>query len=107
MTDPFDVLLSQALAPPARAADQAFLARAQAAIAEAERFRRWRRRALRRVGSEALLLTGLAGAGLTLAQVPAIGEVLSGVPLAAPAVAGMLLLGWLALGQPRSGRAIT
>ena len=101
--DPFDALLAGTLAPPARSADGLFVARAQAAIAEAERFRRWRRRAMRQVGSEALMLCGLAGAALTLAQVPLARDVLAGVPLAAPSLVGALLLAWLALGrQPGS-----
>ena len=104
--DPFNALLSDALTPPVRLPDRTFVARAQAAIAEAERFRRWRRRALRQIGSEALALTGLAGAAITLAQIPAIGEVLSGAPLAVPAAAGILLLAWLALGKPRGARAL-
>ena len=104
--DPFDALLSDALAPPVRLPDQTFVARAHTAISEAERFRRWRRRALRQIASEALVLTGLAGAAITLAQIPAVGEVLGGAPLAIPAAAGLLLVAWLALGQPRGTRAL-
>jgi hypothetical protein len=102
----FDALLSDILAPPSGAADSAFAVRAQAAVAEAERFRRWRRRALRQVASEARMLAGLAGAAITIVQVPLIGEMLSGVPLAAPALIGALLLTWLALGQTRGGPAL-
>ncbi len=101
--DPFDALLGNALAPPVRPADGMFVARVQAAIAEAERFRRWRRRALRKVGSEALILLGLAGAAFTLARIPVAQQLLDSVPLAAPALGGLLLLGWLALALPRSG----
>ena len=104
--DPFDALLSDALAPPVRLPDQTFVARAHTAIAEAERFRRWRRRALRQIASEALVLTGLAGAAITLAEIPAVGEVLGGAPLAIPAATGLLLIAWLALGQPRGARAL-
>ena len=101
--DPFDALLGNALAPRARPADGLFVARVQAAVAEAERFRRWRRRALRQVGSEALILFGLAGAAFTLARIPIAQQLLAEAPFAAPALGGLLLLGWLALALPRSG----
>lgn len=101
--DPFDALLGEALAPPARSADGLFVARVQAAVAEAERFRRWRRRALRQVGSEALVLFGLAGAAFTLARIPLAQQLLAGAPFAAPALGGLLVIGWLALALPRPG----
>ena len=99
--DPFDTLLAEALAPPPGPADRLFVARAQAAIAEAERFRRWRRRALSQLGSEALVLFGLAGAALTLAQIPMAREVLTSVPFAAPSAASAVLLAWLLLARQR------
>jgi hypothetical protein len=104
--DTFDALLSAALVPPLRPADRMFVARVQAAVFSAERARRWRRRALQQIGSEALVLLALAGAGITLAQVPAIGGTLAGVPFAAPAAVGALFLGWLALAQQRGASAL-
>ena len=101
--DPLDALLGNALGPPTRRADRLFVARVQAAVAEAERFRRWRRRALRQVGSEALTLVGLAGAAFTLARIPVAQQLLAGVPFATPTLGALLLLGWLALAMPRSG----
>lgn len=102
--DEFDALLAGALAPPRRAPDPAFVARVDAAVAEAERFRAWRRRALRRLGSEALVLLALAGAAATLARAPAMAEAMTGAPLALPAALGAVLLGWLAL-SPQRGPA--
>ena len=93
----FDALLNEALAPPARTPDRLFTARVQAAVAETERFRRWRRRALHRIGSEAMILGALAGAAVTLAQGPLPRALLAQVPLAAPAALGALLLLWFAL----------
>jgi hypothetical protein len=104
--DPFDALLSNALSPPDRAVDQAFVNRTQTAISEAERFRRWRRLALRKIGSETLFLAGLSGAAITCAQIPGIGEVLGDAPLGVPAIVGMVLLAWLALGQQRGARTL-
>jgi len=98
--DPFDAFLADALAPPVRTPDTGFAARVGVAIAEAERFRAWRRRALRRLGSEALILFGLAGAAMTLARAPGIERMLE-VPFAAPAAAGLVLVLWLALSPPR------
>ena len=100
--DEFDALLANALGPPARPADRGFVTRVDAAIAEAERFRGWRRRALRRVGSEALVLLALAGAAATLARAPDIAEALAGAPFALPAVAGAVIVAWLALTQQRA-----
>ena len=99
--DPFDALLAGALAPPARAPDHAFAARIGVAVAEAERFRAWRRRALRRLGSEALILFGLAGAALTRARAPGIERLFEEVTFATPAAAGLVLVLWLALSPQR------
>ena len=99
--DAFDALLAEMLAPPARSEDRSFVARVAAAVAEAERFRAWRRRALRRLGSEALILIGLAGAALTLARAPGVEQALAQSAFAAPAVIGAVLVLWLALSPQR------
>lgn len=98
----FDALLGEALAPDARAPDRLFVARIQSAVAETERFRRWRRRALHQLGSEALILGAIAGAALTLAHAPLWQIVFAQVPFAAPAAIGAMILLWLAL-APRRG----
>jgi len=99
--DPFDTFLADALAPPTRASDPGFTTRIGVAIAEAERFRAWRRRALRRLGSEALILFGLAGAAMTLARAPGVERLLNEVTFAGPAAAGLVLVLWLALSPQR------
>ena len=60
--DEFDALLAEALAPPSRAPDLNFMTRVDLAVDEEQRYRRWRRLALDRVASEALMLIGLTGA---------------------------------------------
>lgn len=102
--DDFDSLLGSVLAPPQRAPDHAFVARIDAAVAEAERFRAWRRRALRRAGSEALVLLALAGAAATLARAPGLAETLAAAPFAVPAAVGAVFVAWLAL-SPQRGSA--
>ena len=103
--DEFDALLAETFAPPRRGPDRAFVARIGAAVAEAERFRAWRRRALRRLGSEALVLLALAGAAATLARDPGVAEALAASPFAIPAAVGALFIAWLAL-SPQRGTAI-
>jgi hypothetical protein len=87
--------------PPARSADRDFAARVGVAVAEAERFRAWRRRALRRLAGDALILVALAGAVLTAASAPAIAPVLADISLAAPAAASLVLVLWLVLTPQR------
>ena len=102
--DAFDAFLAETLAPPARPADRLFVAHTQAMVAEAERYRRWHRRALRQLGSEALVLGAIAGAVLTVGRAPVAQAILSQVPYMAPAMLALALVAWAAA-VTRRGRA--
>ena len=103
MTDPFDTLLAETLAPPERAPDHAFAARVGAAVAAAERMRAWRRRTIRAATSEALVLAALASGALALARLPGFEAAVSASPLVLPVAAGAVLLAWLALSPRKPG----
>jgi hypothetical protein len=100
----FDALLAEALASPERPVDRLFVAHTQALVAEAERFRRWRRRALRQLGSEALVLGAMAGAASTIARAPLPQAVVGQAPSLIPAAIGLALVMWAAAAT-RRGRA--
>ena len=92
-----DSLLRSALAPPEGPADRGFVIRVDRAVAEAERYRRWRARLWRQLASEAAAL-GAVGASLAfVAQVPSVGTILRSAPgLVWPALL-VLLLFWMLL----------
>lgn len=62
----FDALLREELAPPERPADRSFVLRVERAVAEAERYRRWRAALLRQFASEGL---AVASVGVSLALI--------------------------------------
>lgn len=103
MTDPFDTLLGDALAPPNRAPDRSFIKRVDGAIAAAERMHAWRRRILRAAASEALVLGALASSALALARLPDVGALLETSPMVPLIAAGIILLAWFALSPRRPG----
>jgi hypothetical protein len=76
----FDQLLREALAPPERTADRVFVVRVERAVAEAERFRRWRAALLRQLAVEALALAAAAASLAFIAQAPAVRAALDKAP---------------------------
>jgi hypothetical protein len=89
-------LLAEALRPEVRAPDHRFAARVRLAIVEEERYRKWRKAAFKRLGSDALILIGLAGPAMGAARVLSSGGALT-APLAAAMVAALVVGGWMAL----------
>ena len=89
-------LLSDALAPEPREADRRFAARVRLAVIEEERYRLARKAALRRIGSDFLVMAGLIGPALGVARVLAANESLAG-PTAGLLVATLVVGGWIAL----------
>jgi hypothetical protein len=92
-----DRLLREALAPPERASDRAFVVRVERAVAEAERYRRWRAALLRQLGGEAMALAAVAGSLLVIAQAPAVRDALDSAPGLAWSALLALLLFWMLL----------
>ena len=82
-----DVLLSEALAPPAGPADRGFVLRVERAVAEAERYRRRRAALFRQLASEALALGAVTASLAFISQAPQVREALERAPE----------LGWVAL----------
>jgi hypothetical protein len=101
----FDALLGEALAPPVRPPDRIFVARTEAMVAEAARFERWRRRALRQFASEVLVVGALAAAAVTVARAPLAQTMLSQAPFVAPVAIALALVTWAALAT-RGGRTL-
>ena len=89
-------LLAEALRPEARAPDHRFAARVRLAIVEEERYRKWRKAAFKRLGSDALILIGLAGPAMGTARILSSEGALT-APLAAAMIAVIVVGGWLAL----------
>lgn len=89
-----DRLLGEALAPPERPADRGFVLRVERAVAEDERYRKWRSAFLRRLFTEALALAAVGGSFAFIAQVPAVREALTAAPGLIWAVLLLLLLVW-------------
>ena len=95
-----DTLLQAALAPPDRPADRGFVVRIDRAVAEAERYRRWRSRLRRQLATEGLALGAVAASLAFVAQAPEVGALLDRAPdLAWPALLGLLLLWMLMRGR--------
>jgi hypothetical protein len=95
-----DVLLSEALAPPAGPADRGFVAKVDRAVAEADRYRKWRAGLRRQLASEALALAAVGGSLVSVAQVAEVREALSAAPgLAWPALLSLLLFWMLVRGR--------
>lgn len=98
-----DALLADALALKQRAPDPGFVARVDAAVAESERYRRWRRTLWSRFMSEMLAVGAIAGSVAVLSRAPGVRDVLSDAPdLLWPALLGLLLI-WTLLMRGRSG----
>ena len=95
--DEFEDLLHRGLAPPAGPADPQFVARVGRAVAETERYRRWRRAILGQLGSEALALVAVAGSLGVVAQAPPVRALLAEVPALAWAMLLALAFFWLLL----------
>jgi hypothetical protein len=93
----FEALLKKEFAPPAGPADRAFVARVDQAVAEADLYRRVRRRILNQLATEALAVAAIAASLAFVARIPQIRDALTRTPeLAWPAVL-LLLLFWLLL----------
>ncbi len=75
-----DALLHQALAPPSGAADPGFVAGVDRAVAEVERFRRWKAGLRRRLVSEGLTISALGGSLAFIVRAPPVGEALVAAP---------------------------
>ena len=99
-----EALLRAGLAPPSREPDAAFVAGVDAAVAEAERYRRWRTRFRRQLTTDLLTFGGIAGAFATLSRAPAVNEMLARTPALAWSIPMLLLLGWLTLNRGAKGR---
>jgi hypothetical protein len=93
----FDAMLAEALAPPDRAADRAFVALVDGAVAESERYRRQRAGLRRQLGGEMLALAALAGSIAVIARIPDVRAALAEAPnLAWPALLSLLIF-WVAV----------
>lgn len=88
--------LAEALAPEPREPDRRFAARVRLAVIEEERYRLARKAALRRIGSDLLVMVGLVGPALGIARVLAANGALAG-PSAGLLVATLVIGGWIAL----------
>ncbi|HEX8262063.1 MAG TPA: hypothetical protein VF547_04225 [Allosphingosinicella sp.] len=89
-----DKLLSEALAPPERAADRGFVVRVERSMAEEDRYRKWRSVFLRQLATEALALAALGGSFALIARVPAVEAMLTDAPGLIWAALLLLLLVW-------------
>ena len=89
-------LLAEALRPEARAPDHRFGARVRLALIEEQRYRNWRKAAFKRLGSDALILIGLAGPAMGAARLLSTEGLLT-APLATAMVAALVVGGWMAL----------
>ena len=95
-----DSLLSAALAPPEGPADRDFVVWVDRAIAESERYRRWRAALRRQLVTEALALGAVAGSLALIAQVPEVGTALARAPgLIWPVLLAILLFWTLVRGR--------
>jgi hypothetical protein len=90
-----DGLLSEALAPPDRPRDRFFVLRVERAVAEEERYRKWRSECLRQLVTEALSLAAVGGSFALIAQVPMVREALTAAPGLFWAALLLLLLLWM------------
>jgi hypothetical protein len=99
----FEALLKRELAPSDAPAESAFVARVDRAVAEADLYRRTRRRILRQLGSEGLAVAAVGASLAFIARVPEVREALTQAP-GLLSVAGLLLLLFWLLVHP-SGRA--
>ena len=96
----FDRLLSEALAPPKRGADRTFVVRVEQAVAEAERYQRWRSRLGWQLASEGLALAAVAGSLAFIARAPPVRAALAEAPgLAWSALLALLLFWFLVRGR--------
>jgi len=96
MTEFTDTGLAEALAPVSREPDRRFAARVRLAVIEEERYRLARKAALRRIGSDFLIMVGLVGPALGIAKVLAADGALPG-PTAGVLFATLVVGGWIAL----------
>ncbi len=88
MTDPFDRVLAEALAPPERAADRAFVSRVNMMIALDDAFRAERRATVYAIGIQATALLAVAAGLLLLGRATPV----AGFFAESPAVALAVLL---------------
>ncbi len=89
-----DRLLSEALAPTERPSDRGFVLRVERAVAEEERYRRWRARLWRQLASDALALGAVGGSFAFIAQVTEVRAALAEAPGLIWAALLALLLVW-------------
>jgi len=95
-----DLILREALAPPERPADRPFVVRVDRAVAEAERYRRWRAGLVRQLITEALALAAVAGSLVFISQVSEVSEALAATPgLIWPALVALFLFWRLVRGR--------
>jgi hypothetical protein len=99
MTEPIDTgaWLAEALRPDTRAPDRRFAGRVRLAIIEEARYRNARKAALRRIGSDLLILVGLVGPAVGIARVLTDAGSLAGPAAAGLLVATVVVGGWMAL----------
>ncbi len=91
----FDAMLAEALAPPKRDKDAAFIAKVDRAVIERERYLRQRASLRRQLGGEMLALAALGGSVALLARIPDVRTALSEAPtMAWPALLSLVLF-WL------------
>ena len=88
--------LADVLRPEIRGPDHRFAARVRLAIVEEERYRKWRKAAFKRLGSDALILIGLAGPAMGAARILSSEGPLT-APLATAMIAVIVVGGWMAL----------
>ncbi|HYE28598.1 MAG TPA: hypothetical protein VEA61_10240 [Allosphingosinicella sp.] len=89
-----DILLGEALAPPEGPADRGFVLRVERAVAEEERYRKWRAAFVRQLVTEAAALAALGGSFALVARVPAVEAALTETPGLIWAALVLLLLVW-------------
>lgn len=99
----FDALLAQELAVPERAPDRAFVARVDRAVAEAQRYRRWRTRLVRDLIGEGLTFAAMAGSFAMLSRAPGLSDALPDAPGMIWPLAFALLLVWMASRRGAAG----
>jgi hypothetical protein len=93
----FDAMLAEALAPPRRDQDLAFMAKVDRAIVERQRYLRQRAALRRQLGGEMLALAALGGSVFLLSRIPDVSAALAEAPtLAWPALLSLVLF-WLAV----------
>jgi hypothetical protein len=101
----FEALLKRELAPSEAPAESAFVARVDRAVAEADLYRRARRRILRQLASEGLAVAAIGASLAFIARVPDVREALTQTPELLSVAGLLLLLFWLLVHPGQRGGA--